>query len=330
MSRMTYQEASPAGLYERLHVESWSPEYGAPLEPAEEAAEAPPADPSVETAEWRPLDGGGGQAPPEVAFVDGVRRIEARLTFDHPTEGPVPGVMGAFGVGAAVWDRKAGRSSFAGLSVERMVVMAKGFRLEVEGVGGLPAAGESIPGDDPSDLLSHLQQRMRAAEGVLASSLAGSGRLVIADGPFREPGPRLIAGYIKSHRVMYLDAGHRALIGRLRAGQRTPLFLIDAERHPRYSWYLRLADLPGGHSWTGIARCEVSASLGVGPAAELAGWTAALLPALSSEGHIDRRAPQNLVPIAALERELRRRMGNQVLADRALRSAVRAGARAGG
>ena len=151
---MTYQDTSAAGLYERLHVESWSPEYGAPLEPAEEAAEAPPADPAVETAEWRPLDGGGGQVPPEVAFVDGVRRIEARLTFDHPTEGPVPGVMGAFGVGAAVWDRKAGRSSFAGLSVERMVVMAKGFRLEVKGVGGLPAAGESIPGDDPSDLLS--------------------------------------------------------------------------------------------------------------------------------------------------------------------------------
>ena len=54
----------------------------------------------------------------------------------------------------------------------------------------------------------------------------------------------------------------------------------------------------------------------------MAGLTAALLPRTASEPHIDPRAPQNLVPVAALERELRRRMGDRGLVFRAIRSAV--------
>jgi hypothetical protein len=43
---------------------------------------------------------------------------------------------------------------------------------------------------------------------------------------------------------------------------------------------------------------------------------------VASEPHIDPRAPQNLVPIGALERQLRHRMGDPGLVYRALRSAV--------
>ena len=50
--------------------------------------------------------------------------------------------------------------------------------------------------------------------------------------------------------------------------------------------------------------------------------TAALLPVTGSEPHVDPRAPQNLVPIGALERELRHRMGDPGLVYRALRHAV--------
>ena len=334
MNLMTIPDASAAGLYDRLHVESWAPEYGPSLEASDDDdGPASPVDPAVETEDWKPVAGGAGGAPRRVVFVDGVRRIEARLTLDHPVEGPVPGILGAFGVGAVIWDRTARRSSFTGLTVERLAVMAKGLAVDIDRIGGLAVSPESAPGGGPSDLTAHLQQRMRSAEGRLAASFAGPGFLVIADGPFRELRARPVVGYIKTHQASYLDEERGALIGRLGACQRTPLFLIDAERHPRYSWYLRLADLPGGHSWTGVVRCEAAASLGVGKAAEMAGWTAALLPRLASEGHIDRRAPQNLVPIAALERELRKHMGDQNLADRALRTAVRrlrlAGAGAG-
>ena len=315
-------DAPVLDLTARLYVESWSPDYGAPLELSEESTPTAAVDPMVETTDWRPIRGCDRTAPSEVAFVDGVRRIEARMTMDHPMDGPVPGIMGAFGVGAVVWERQIPRSTFGGLTVERMLVMAKGYQVELATMGSLPVTVGSVPGDDPSELASHLQQRMRAAEQSLASRLATPGRLVMADGRIHELGTRPIVGFIKTHQVMYLTGEQRAVVGRLDAGQRTPLFLIDTESFSRYSWYLRLADLPWSHAWTGIVRCEVSTAVGRQTAIELAGWTAALLPGLSSERHIDPRAPQNLVPIAALERELRRCMGDQNLAHRALQTAV--------
>ena len=54
----------------------------------------------------------------------------------------------------------------------------------------------------------------------------------------------------------------------------------------------------------------------------IADRSAALLPVVASEPHLDPRAPQNLVPIGALERQLRHRMGDPGLVYRALRAAV--------
>jgi hypothetical protein len=54
----------------------------------------------------------------------------------------------------------------------------------------------------------------------------------------------------------------------------------------------------------------------------MADRTAAVLPLVASQEHLDPRAPQNLVPIAALERELRHLMGDRGLVYRAIRSAV--------
>ena len=116
-------------------------------------------------------------------------------------------------------------------------------------------------------------------------------------------------------------------MGRVRAGERTPLFLIgQGGAYPRYSWYQRLADFADGHSWSGVVRCEVSSALTLKHAQLIANRTAAVLPVVGSEAHVDPRAPQNLVPIAALERELRRRLGDPAFVYRALRSAVAAAA----
>lgn len=277
-----------------------------------------PVDLTVEMDRWVPVGGSERSAPSRVFFVDGVRRVEARLTYDDPDEGPVPGILGAFGVGGVRWERSVPRSTFTKLHVERMMVMAGGYQPSLSRIGGVPVTAESVPDDDPSDLVSHLQRRMRAAEQSLAASLAGHDRLVVADGRIRELRPMPIVGFIKTHQVMYLPEEQRSLIGDLVSGQRTPLFSILTENFPRYSWYLRLADLRGGHSWTGIVRCEVSAAAGKDSALGIAAWTSALLPKLASERHLDPRAPQNLVPISALERELRRRMGDRSLARRAL------------
>ena len=55
----------------------------------------------------------------------------------------------------------------------------------------------------------------------------------------------------------------------------------------------------------------------------LADLTARVLPPLASTPHKDPRAPQNLVPIGGLERQLRHRLGDQRLLYRALRAAAR-------
>ena len=66
----------------------------------------------------------------------------------------------------------------------------------------------------------------------------------------------------------------------------------------------------------------------VHPAAEvigLADLSQTVLPRFASVEYKDSRAPQNLYPIAGLERELRRRLGSSPLLYRELRRAALAG-----
>jgi hypothetical protein len=167
---------------------------------------------------------------------------------------------------------------------------------------------------------------MRRAEARLAEEMSRGGYFVVADGPLYEYTDSDKMGFVKSHRRSYLPDGHGSIIGDLGAGERTPLFTIGEGGYRRYSWYVRLADRGRGHSWAGIARCEASAVPGLEAGVRLADRSAALLPLVASEAHIDPRAPQNLVPIAALERDLKHRMGDAGLVIRALRTALGAAA----
>ncbi len=86
----------------------------------------------------------------------------------------------------------------------------------------------------------------------------------------------------------------------------------------RHSWYLRLPG-PSGPPWAGIVRIECSADLPVPEVIELAALSQLCLGRFASAAYKDARAPQNLYPIAGLERELRRRLGDPRLLYRALR-----------
>jgi hypothetical protein len=307
----------------QLYVEGWAPEYGSSYETDEALADEGKVDETVEVEGlWAPIDGvDDGVA--RVGFVDGVRRVDARLTIDEP-DGPVPGICGTFGVGGVVWDRTIPSSKLTHARIGRLAVFGNG------NVAPIPVAGpqliyrsESVPDSDPGVLVKRFHSAMRQAEAVLSEEMAQSGLFVIADGPINDLSATEKVGYIKSHRAPYLTPATSPIVGRLRAGQRTPLFLIGkGGAYPRYSWYQRLAELDGGHSWTGVVRAEVSSHLDLETAIVVANRTAAVLVQVASEPHIDPRAPQNLVPIAALERELRRRLGDPGFVYRALRSAV--------
>ena len=314
----------------QLFVESWAPEYGSPYEADDDLAAPDKVDESVEVAgAWKPLPG-ADDGVGTVAFVDGVRRIDARLMLetDH---GPVPGICGSYGVGAVVWDRVEPKSRVAYARVDRVAVFGHGTATAVPPAGGtIRYRSMSVPDQDAGALIQRFHGEMRSAEGELSEKLAREGSFVVADGPLNDLSATEKVGYIKTHRAPYLSDAAGPVIGRLRSGERTPLFLIaGGTPYARYSWYQRLADVAFGHSWSGVVRLEVSSHLPLDAAASIADRTAALLPAVASQAHLDPRAPQNLVPIGALERELRRRLGDPGLVFRALRGAVAAGSARG-
>jgi hypothetical protein len=89
----------------------------------------------------------------------------------------------------------------------------------------------------------------------------------------------------------------------------------------RHTWYLRLPCAPGA-PWAGVVRVECSADLPAAEAVALASTSQVTLVRFASTEYKDSRAPQNLYPIAGLERALRRRLGEPAVLYRALRRAA--------
>lgn len=326
-----------------LAIEGWSPEYGAPVEVEQDEAPAAQVDAGAEVPEeeWRPLGpDAGAQIPARVDFVDGVRRIEARVWITGEDGEARLGICASYAAGvvrceekAVIHSLKVGRGFFGLAGVPNLVTRAGTFR-------ACPVAE-----DDIQQLVNGLQERMgqlevevAAARGVVTGGMgpvgASSGpgpeaggpepdpaALVVLDGPLRGrqriPGA---IGYVKSHRVQYLSTGPRAVVAALEPGQRTPVFLIQT-KWTRYSWYIRLSEAKG-HPWAGIVRCEAWAERGLEKVRKIADATAAVLPKFASEPHKDDRAPQNLYPIAGLERELRRRLGDPGMVYRGLQRGI--------
>jgi hypothetical protein len=151
-------------------------------------------------------------------------------------------------------------------------------------------------------------------------SIGGSDLLVL-DGQLQGPHPLPRAiGFVKSHNKTYLDNRLGAVVGALAAGERTPVFRIERP-FPVYSCYLRL---PGASPapWAGVARIECGGELTPAAAVALADLAQVTLVRYASAEYKDARAPQNLYPIAGLERGLRRRLGEPALLYRALRAAA--------
>jgi hypothetical protein len=180
--------------------------------------------------------------------------------------------------------------------------------------------------DDPMDLLLGVQRHLRQLEIVVAGEARGHDTdiddLLIIDGPLqgRAHLPRAL-GYVKSHRVEYLSPELSAVVTALQPGERCPVFGLGTSWN-RYAWYLRLPG-PAGSPWAGIVRAECSSDLTTADAVSLADRSIVTLPRFASTAYKDPRAPQNLVPIAGLERRLRATLGDARLLHRSLTMAAR-------
>jgi hypothetical protein len=301
----------------KFAVEAWATEYGSAMEESGVLAtpESPP-DVNVEVPadQWTPRRPATGVAAAGVVlFTDGVRRIDARLWIDDSEGGTRLGVCASYAAG--IVRTEARRARLVAAEVQRGLFTGAAAAQTVTTRHGV-FAFRGATGDRPEQLALAVQQRMGELEVELAGR-ADAAELVVVDGPLR--GRQQLAngiGYVKTHHVAYLPPIVEGVVALLSPGERTPLFLTTTS-WSRYSWYLRLPG-PIGHPWAGVVRCEASADLEPAAAAALADLTTATLPRFASEGHKDPRAPQNLYPIAGLERQLRHRLGDPALLYRAL------------
>lgn len=301
----------------KFHVEAWAPEYGSSVEGTELDTSPEEVDAGVEVpaGDWEPLTPDPPAERPAIAFLDGVRRIDARVWID---DGGVsrPGVCATVAAGAVVC--RNGSAVCDRADIERVMVAAAPSAGPVVTRHGTYQA-VPVADDSPEGLYLGVHNRMIALEQRVAGGIDVD--LVVIDGPLRDRDPRARdVGYVKTHHVSYLPPELQQVVGRLAPGERTPLFLIGG-RFTRWSWYLQLPG-PKAHPLAGVVRCELPGLGTAADAAERAGLVSSLLPRFASQPHKDTRAPQNLHPIAGLERELRRRLGDQALMERALRRAA--------
>jgi hypothetical protein len=162
---------------------------------------------------------------------------------------------------------------------------------------------------------------MRSAEASLGEQITTNADCVFADGPltYFSTLMQTTVGIIKRLVEPYLTAAQFELVRRLRAGQRTPLFVITKGKYERYSWYLRVSQpRTMDHDLTGVLRLEVRSGAGLQKAKHLANLSATCIPTFAGQSFRDPRAPQNLLPIGALENELRHRLGDALTIRRAI------------
>jgi hypothetical protein len=311
-------------------VDPWDPGYGMAFgeemsgEALQESSAEMILDLEFPATQWRPVTAGTDRPVPEnVLFLDGVRRIDARVWVHGPDPQPAPGIAASYAAGLVCLN---GTARITDVAVERgLFTAAPGAADIVSRHASYPARRAAGPGMDQLSLA--LQQRLSDTEVQLAllfrKENPDANDLLFVDGPLRgRTHLDRTVGYIKTHHTTYLPPAQAATVSALDPGQRTPVFTMGTSWR-RISWYLRL---PGssGAPWSGVVRLECSAELPVPEVTSLADLSARLLPPLASSAHKDPRAPQNLVPIGGLERELRRRLGDQQLLYRSLRSAASA------
>ena len=311
-------------------VDPWDPSYGMAYgeemtgDSLQQSSAELALDLELPADQWQPLTADPAlPVPGTILFLDGVRRIDARVWVHGTDPQPSAGIAASYAAGLVCLN---GSARITDVIVERGLFTAAPDAQDIDARHAVYVASKA-PGPGMDKLSLALQQHLGEAEVQLAMLFRkehpDARDLLFVDGPLRGRThlDRTI-GFIKTHHTTYLPAEQASVVSQLRPGQRTPAFGMGTSWR-RDSWYLRLPGPPGA-PWSGVVRLECSADLPVPEVRRLADLSALVLPPLASSPHKDPRAPQNLVPIGGLERELRRRLGDQQLLYRSLRAAAAA------
>lgn len=304
-----------------VYVDPWEIEYGEQLPASIEQ------DNSIDATVEKDLDQWGPIKPPSttidfdrIVLIDGTRRIDARI-HQLNNDSVVYGAFASYAVGAVTLSSTEARIEKYRLRHSAILTDSQSFPQPIVLRPGLTYQPESTPETGSDAVIQHLQHSMRRAEGSIAAEMSDAQSLVIADGPLRfESFPENPAlGYIKSIHNLYVENEQQRTIRSLTRGTRTPIFLIEtSQQHlSMFSWFVRLSDMGVASSpMHGLVRIECYTHIGFEKAQELADFSCKWLPGVASKRGHDARWPQNLVPIGALESQLRKKLADRNLVKR--------------
>ena len=317
-----------------VRFDPWQTDYGSEVASLEATVDEDDAEVDIDVEQawaWSAVT-----SPPEaeaavpgtVFFVDGVRRVDARIVGRREDGRLFHGAFGSYAVGSVEARPRQHAAWFACPEFERVVATGAGTLLPQvvrvnRALSYRPVSTDKV---EPVAPERAVHDEMRGAEERMARELAEQDALVVTDGPltFQEATRGLAVGWIKRIQKLYLPPSHMPVLLALPSGARTPLFALrSSKRFARYSWFLRLvAPRLGDSELSGLVRCEVAAHVGAARAVELANATAQLLPRYAGIRGLHARAPQNLLPIAALEARLRRELGDARVLNRYLQGFI--------
>jgi hypothetical protein len=251
-----------------------------------------------------------------------VERQERRISAEG--EGlPIPGLLASYAAGAV----QPGRTPAVTHSVlRRSAILARGATASTVRLGAANGCIEYLPAhsaeSDAEGLAATLRGLRAALEVDVVRDVVDSGcDLVILDGRLPPNLPVPVVGLIKTpHILPGVVTKHFDLLSGLRTGERSPVFVRRRSDRAFFSWFVCLrTPSPFDLALSGLALLEMDAPREL--ALHTADVTAAVLPRFTSEPFQDDRAPQNLRPVAALERELRHRLGDPIYIHRLLMAA---------
>ena len=329
-----------------IRLEPWNISYDAPVSINPEEI---PTNDKVNTeveftnGEWQPIRSAiAPELPNQILFIDGRLRLDAKFLGRRDDE-ILYGAFATIAVGAVLVDRRISRAKCVATEVRRIIALGGNLAAPVtvvpcpmSGRGDLKydyclTSSNNEP-DTPSQLVqgAMLDEELRVANQIsLDKELIQENTLIVRDGPllyrvYQTPYDTI--GYVKTMGKAYLKGENAQVMRSLKVGERTPIFRISNTHGSNLSWYLRSGsnDLNykrlGYHDLHGIIRIDLDAIVPLERAKAIADQSTYLIPYYASHPTRDPRAPQNLTPVGALEKELGRRMGNRELISRRLRN----------
>jgi len=279
--------------------------------------------------------------PEQLIFIDGRRRLDRRL-IGRNNGSMLYGAFATIGVGAVQINLNSEQNATYRDILIRRVLSFSGK------IAGIPQYQVAVPDtlgsapliyafnhqlvtekEDPQSAQTKVLQLMREEEMRLARELAVlPNNLIFLDGNLFSRLEQAI-GYVKTMRRQYLS---RDWLWHLQSGQRTGIFSIGRGENELWSWYIRSGtqnlnlSRMGYHGLHGIVRLEMYvAGTPLDTVRRIADLTTILIPQYASHPTRDPRAPQNLIPVGALEKELGRYMGNRNIIARRIQNFLAAG-----